>query len=64
MCALAFCKDLHYVNNIDLLWKDLAFLSFCLHTTSVQHFQNETFYSFDGSLFPNFLLFQHGRHLY
>lgn len=63
MCALAFCKHLHYTNNIDLLWEDLVFLSFCLHTTSAQHLQNETFYTFDSSLLPNFLLFQHGRRL-
>lgn len=61
MRALAFCRDLSYINNIDLLWEGLVFLSFCLHTASVQCFQDKPAISFDGSPPPNFLPFQHGR---
>lgn len=61
MCALVFCKDLSYINNIDLPWEDLVFLSFHLHTASVQHFQNKPAISFDSSPPPNCLFFQHVR---
>lgn len=61
MCALVFCKDLSYITNIDLPWEDLVFLSFRLHTASVQHFQNKPAISFDSSPPPNCLFFQHVR---
>lgn len=61
MCTLVFCKDLSYINNIDLPWEDLVFLSFHLHTASVQRFQNKPAISFDSSPPLNFLFFQHVR---
>jgi len=57
--ALAFCEDASYINNIDLLWEELVFLSFRLHTTYLWCFQNKPSTSFDSSPPPDFLLFQH-----